>query len=160
MQVFLPSRPISLAVEVNQAGTFNAEWTASPFGVPPPSSYTVGLYGPPVCTQDDSCRTMLLASETIAASLPRGPSGVFDLFRLGIDSRPGVYTVAVFGSNPLGDGATARSSILVTPAFIRRLTTPQDTIDTAGAKLPQTLEELIALECSRGLLSRSTCRVP
>lgn len=158
LQGFVPSRPIALAVEVNPAGTFNAEWTASPFGVPAPSTYTVGLYGPPVCTSDDTCTTTLLASQTIDAIIPRGPSGVFDLFTLGTNSRSGVYTVVVYGTNVLGDGGTARSSILITPGFIKRLTSVQDPIDTARAKLPPTLEALTKLECLRGLLSGSICR--
>lgn len=159
MQGFVPSRPISFAVEVNQAGTFNTEWTASPFGVPAPTSYTVGLYAPEVCSRDDSCSSQLLASETIAATLPRGPSGVFDLFTLGRDSKPGVYTVVVYATNTLGDGASARSSILITQGFINRLTGSQDTIDTSKAKLPKLLAELTALECLRGMLTGSMCRL-
>lgn len=159
MQGFVPSRPISFAVEVNQAGTFNTEWTASPFGVPAPTSYTVGLYAPTTCGQDDSCTTPLLASETIAATTPRGPSGVFDLFTLGRNSKPGVYTVVVYATNTLGDGASARSSILVTQGFINRLTAEQDSVDTARSKLPRLLEELTALECLRGMLTGSMCRL-
>lgn len=159
MQGFVPSRPISFAVEVNTAGTVNAEWTASPFGVPAPTSYTVGLYAPEVCSRDDSCSSQLLASETIAATVPRGPSGVFDLFTLGRDSKPGVYTVVVYATNALGDGASARSSILITQGFINRLTGSQDTIDTSKAKLPKLLAELTALECLRGLLTGSMCKV-
>lgn len=159
MQGFVPSRPIALAVEVNSAGTVNAEWTASPFGVPAPTSYTVGLYAPSVCTADDSCTTTLLASETIAASTPRGPSAVLDLFTLGRNSQPGVYTVVVYGTNTLGDGASARSSILVTQGAINRLTGNQDPVDTSGSKLPRRLEELTALECLRGMLTGSMCRL-
>ncbi len=157
MQGFVPSRPISLAVEVNQVGTFNAEWTASPFGVPAPATYTAGLYGPSTCVQDDTCTTPLLASQTIPAIYPRGPSGVFDLFSLGSNSTPGVYTVVVYGTNIMGNGATARSSILLTPAFIKRLTALQDGVDIADAELPPTLQALNALECSRGLISGALC---
>ncbi|MFM9135160.1 MAG: hypothetical protein ACKOT0_06970, partial [bacterium] len=157
MQGFVPSRPISLVANLNVAGTVNAEWTASPFGVPAPTSYTAGLYAPASCTGDDTCTSPLLASQTIPATYPRGPSGVFDLFNLGANSIPGVYTVVVYGTNIMGDGVTARSSILVTPAFIKRLVAAQDAIDTADAKLPPTLEALTILECSRGLISGAPC---
>lgn len=159
MQGFVPSRPISFAVEVNPVGTVNAEWTASPFGVPAPTSYTVGLYAPPVCTSDDTCTTSLLASQTIDAITPRGPSGVFDLFTLGRNSKAGVYTVVVYATNSLGDGGTARSSILLTPGFIKRLAAAEDPVDIAGAKLPPTLEALTKLECRRGVLSGSLCKM-
>lgn len=159
MQGFVPSRPVSFAVEVNTAGTVNAEWTASPFGVPAPTSYTVGLYAPSVCSSDDTCTTSLLASQTIDAITPRGPSGVFDLFTLGSNSKSGVYTVVVYATNSLGDGGTARSSILITPGFIKRLAAAEDPVDIAGAKLPPTLEALTKLECRRGVLSGAMCKI-
>ena len=124
-----------------------------------PTSYTVGLYAPSVCTSDDTCTTSLLASQTIDAITPRGPSGVFDLFTLGRNSKSGVYTVVVYATNALGDGGTARSSILITSGFIKRLAAAEDPVDIAGAKLPPTLEALTKLECRRGVLSGTMCKI-
>lgn len=157
MQGFVPSRPIGLDVEVTSLGAVNASWSASPFGVPVPTSYTIGLYAPTSCTQDDTCTTPLLQSATVDAASSRGPSEVIDLFSLGTNSTPGVYTVAVYATNALGDGATTRSTILITNAFIKRLTAVQDAVDTSKAKMAKSVEDLSKLECKRGLLSGSAC---
>ena len=90
------------------------------------TSCALGLYAPTTCGQDASCTTRLLASEMIAATIPRGPSGVLGVF---------------------------------TQGFINRLTGSQDTIDTSKAKLPKLLAELTALECLRGMLTGSMCRL-
>lgn len=157
LQGFAPSRPLSLGVDVLPTGAVNADWSASPFGVPAPTSYTVGLYAPTTCTTDDSCTTPLLSSASVDASGSRGPSAVFDLFTLGANSSPGVYTVAVYATNALGDGATTRSTVLITQAFIKRLTAAQDAVDTSRASMSKSIEDLNTLECKRGLLTGSAC---
>jgi hypothetical protein len=156
----LPSRPLSLEGSIQTNGVINAQWTASPFGVPSPTSYTVGLYGPTTCTQDDSCTTPLLASSAIAAIDVRGPMSISDMFQLGTDSTPGTYTFVVYAVNEFGQGATIRDADFVTSAFISRLSSRQTAIEKAKTGIAATIEKLNSFECSKGLLSGSACTSP
>lgn len=112
----VPGRVQDLSISVASSGTVDTSWL-SPFeSVPPPSSYTVTLYGPA------SRASSAVASATVPSSGLNSMVTVPALYQLGRNSPAGVWTLVVQATNATGPGAAASSTLFVTPALLANLT--------------------------------------
>ncbi len=151
----VPGMVQALSTLVSSSGTVDTSWLAPLESVPPPSSYSVTLYGP------NSKASTPVASLTVPSTGLTSMVSVPGLYQLGRNSPTGVWTVVVQATNATGPGAAAMSTLYVTPALVAGLAREVSFVQVLEG-IPKELHEVERQACESqvalGPFSTGICR--
>lgn len=138
----VPRKVTGLATQLSGDGLISVAWNGAD-ATPVVTSYNLAVYGPTpngaaILTQD-----FTVASANSTVNIP-------NVFQLGSDSAPGMYTVVITGSNATGMGPAVTSSLYVSPATINHATLARVQQQIIGS-LPASFQALAAGQCQAGL---------